>query len=443
MLQSSSVVPEMGNRMGQSGAHFNVGTKKKSSFLDFFKKKETSVSLEGAFYLGDLSSGKPYYCTENQLGNHIEVVAAPGIVADFLKNLISDRILHGHGLIVLNLKSEMGDWAVDIAKAAGRESEMRLVSLGHPEHSVSYNPIQQGTAPEIHKLLMNSLDRSINWSMNGSMNGAINRNDEQIKNVSSTVLLTLLRSLCDYRDKTGDGFYLGKLYELLNVPGALHEFYKKLIAAQCQVSVAMQFLIQKLDLPAEREKLQPLVTLLRLLAPWVEGQSASFDFSEAIDESRILFFQLNERELQTTSQVYGKMVLQDLMRLVQERYAEMNEGRASVKQVMLILDDYASLAVPQFSEFMSFAKSANLSIVFVNPTRVEAQIESRAGTVLVVGPQTEENAEYFSCLMGTSVKPVISPKKLMSFNSEEGFVETREMGEKISADFIRLHARPG
>lgn len=419
----------------QSDQNSDDKTEKSFSIWSFFRKKNQPVPRpdEAGFYLGNLSKGVPYYLTERQLENHLEIAAQPEGAARLLNRLINDRIQQGHGIIFLNMKSESSEasgrkpndreWIQNLARTAGRETELRLISLGHPENSTPYNPIQHGTAPEIHEHIMNSMA----WS------------DEVLKNISSIVLLTLLRSLCDYRDKTGEIFHFGRLYDLLNEPGALHAFHKKLIASQCQISQAMQFLIGKLDQAQEREKLRDFITHLRLLSQYSEGKNANFDLNEALDDGRITFFQLNQQETQETAQIFGKMVLQDLMRIVHERYIEMSERKASIKPVMLVIDDFSSLVVPRFSDFMNGAKVFDIGIVFVNSARVEKQIASQVNTVIALGAQSLENADYLSSMAGASNKQVISQEMLTRMGPEESFVVIREGGKNISASLVKLN----
>lgn len=407
----------------------------KKTIWDLFRKKDSPLVAEEGFHLGDLKSGSPYIIPERQLVHHVEVIAPPEDATWILKDFASDRIQHENGLIFLCFKSDCfecadSDWISGVAQASGRESDLRVIQFGHLGYSLFYNPIQNGTAPEIQKLILNS----IAWT------------DEAARNISNTVLLTVLRGLCEYRDRTGEVFQIRDVHRLLNEPGALQTFHNRLVASHCQVSQALQFLVRKLDQSAEkeeeREKLRELIHPLGALIPLMESEGATYDFNEALDEGRISFFQFNAEDFHESSIVFGKMVLQDLMRVVGERYSEMNEGRISLKPTTLIIDAYESLGVPGFSDFMAWAKCFGIRIVFAHSSSLASglapHMESQVGTVIAVGAQSQVNAEYFGRLTGSSDQPH-PVKELTEMAPDQAFVVTKEIGKKATAQFLKLH----
>ncbi|MBI4129596.1 type IV secretory system conjugative DNA transfer family protein [Candidatus Peregrinibacteria bacterium] len=378
------------------------------------------------FYLGDDFQGRAYGLSEKNLSYHVEVIAPTGSgKTNLLKNLIADRIHRGHGLIFLDLKAEFQvvSWMMRTAAAANRAKELRLVSLANRELSVPYNPVKLGSAPEIHSQLMNSMS----WS------------EDYYRKISSMALMTLLRGLCEHRDQTGELFHLGHLYELLSEPGLLRAFCGKLSVLQCPAARDVELLCEKLDRSAERDKLTGLVANLGLLIHSAAGplisedvSSGSFDFREAVNEGRITYVLMNSMKLRETASVFGKMILQDLMRIAGDRYSEMDGGKIH-KPATLIIDEFAAFAIPEFIEFMDRARGAGIGIVFAHQSRADLRavspefqdrIEANSNTVIVSGVKSSEDAEYFAGILGTRTV------KKETVQVEDGFLGTKRTGMK-------------
>lgn len=399
---SLSVCPGIGFGLGFLRGGVNaLGISLATLFPDLFKRSSEDRGAE--FYLGNDNLGRSYSLSEKNLSYHVEVIAPTGSgKTNLLKNLIADRIHRGHGIIFLDLKAEFQvvTWMMRVAMAAGRESELRLVSLANRELSVPYNPIKHGSAPEIHSQLMNSMT----WS------------EDYYRKISSMALMTLLRGLCEYRDRMGEYFHLGHLHDLLNEPGWLRSFNEKLLKANCPAARDVAMLAEKLDRPSERDKLTGLVANLGLLIHSAAGplisddvRMGSFDFREAVDEGRITYVLMNSLKLRETASVFGKMILQDLMRLAGDRYSEL-DGAKRHRPVTLVIDEFAAFAIPEFIEFMDRARGAGIGIVFAHQSRADLRaitpefqdrIEANSNTVIVSGVKSSEDAEYFAGILGT------------------------------------------
>ena len=383
-------------------------------------------SKQKEFYLGSDFKGRPYFLSEKNLSYHVEIVAPTGSgKTNLLKNLISDRIHKGHGIIFLDLKAEFQvvNWMMRAAMSAGREKEVILVSLANRELSVPYNPIKYGSAPEIHSQLMNSMS----WS------------EDYYRKISSTALMTLLRGLCDYRDRVGEYFHLGHLFDLLNEPGLLREFSGKLSRLNSPMSREIELLCEKLDRLSERDKLTGLIANLGLLIHSAAGEliskdvsSGSFDFHEAVDKGLITYVLMNSMKLRETASVFGKMILQDLMRLAGDRYADI-EGGKTHRPVTLVIDEFAAFAIPEFIDFMDRARGAGIGIVFAHQSRADLRVispefqervEANSNTVIVSGVKSSEDAEYFAGILGT--KTVTKETR----QAEDGFLGETYSGMK-------------
>lgn len=399
---------------------------------------QLSRKRDDEFFLGKDFQGKPYGLSDKNLSYHVEIIAPTGSgKTNLLKNLIADRIRRGHGLIFLDLKAEFQvvNWMARAAAAAKRESDLRLVSLANRDLSVPYNPIKLGTAPEIHSQLMNSMS----WS------------EDYYRKISSIALMTVLRGLCEYRDRTGELFHLGHLYELLNEPGLIRAFGGKLSVMQCPASRDFDLLAEKLDRSVERDKLTGLVANLGLLIHSAAGDliskdvvRGSFDFREAVDEGRITYVLMNSMKLRETASVFGKMILQDLMRLAGDRYSELDSEKHH-RPVTLIIDEFAAFAIPEFIEFMDRARGAGIGIVFAHQSRADLRdlsptfqerMEANSNTVIVSGVKSSDDAEYFAGQLGTRTV------KKETTQVEDGFFGTKKTGMKSVRDVEEYVVHP-
>ena len=307
------------------------------------------------------------------------------------------------------------------------------MSLANRELSVPYNPIKMGTAPEIHSQLMNSMS----WS------------EDYYRKISSIALMTLLRGLCEYRDRTGELFHLGHLYELLNEPGALRAFGARLATMQCPVTREIEQIAERMDRPAERDKLTGLVANLGLLIHSAAGPlvsqdvtHGSFDFREAVDSGRITYVLMNSMKLRETASVFGKMILQDLIRLVGDRYAEIDASASSHRPVTLIIDEFAAFAIPEFIEFMDRARGAGIGIVLAHQSRADLRavspefqdrVEVNSNTVIVSCVKSSEDAEYYAGILGTRtvVKETTQAKDGLLGMRQTGMKSLREVEEYV------------
>lgn len=414
-----------------------------SGLVIAFIENVLGIDLRGAkkaqqnqFTLGYQKNKRPYYLTEKNLSYHVEIIAPTGSgKTNLLKNLISIRIQKGHGIIFLDLKAdfEVVEWMLGVAEQHQRKDDFRLISLSDRSLSVPYNPIKSGTAPEIQSQLMNAMT----WS------------EDYYRKISSIALMTLLRGLCEYRDKTGELFHLWHVYRLLNDPMALRLFIEKLYEIKSPMTAELMVLAEKLDRPSEKEKLTGLIANLNLLIYSSAGElltddverGTSFDFNEAINQKRITYFLMNSLKLKESAKVIGKMILQDLMRFVGDRYAKINRGE-EVKPVTLIIDEFASFAMPEFIEFMDRSRGAGIGIVIAHQSRADLReispefqerVEANSNTVIISGKQSPEDAEFYASMLGTKTvkKETIQVKDELFFETPTGVKSVRDVEEFI------------
>lgn len=387
------------------------------------------------FLLGYTFQGYPFELTERNLAYHVEIVTpSGGGKTNLLKNLLSDRIRRGHGVFFLDLKGEfdVAAWMYRAAKSVGREGEVRLLSLANRELSVPYNPIKRGSAPEIHSQIMSALT----WT------------EDYYRKISSIALMTLVRGLTEYRDRTGEFFHLGHLYELLDRPGQLRAFNARLSALGAPSARDVELLAERLDRASERKELSGLIAGLNQLLYSSAGPlmsedvvRGSYDLKEAIDEGRITYFLMNSLMLKESAAVFGKMILQDLMGFVGNRYAEIERGRPP-RPITLIVDEFANFATPEFIDFLDRARGAGIGVVMAHQARADLRkispefqerVEANSNTTIVSGIKSSQDAEYYAGMVGTRTteKETRQVERGFLWDNDTGMKSIREVEEYI------------
>jgi type IV secretory pathway TraG/TraD family ATPase VirD4 len=399
------------------------------------RKKEEDQS---GFVIGNTFEGKPYRLTERNLGYHIEMVAPSGSgKSNQIKGLIADRIRKGHGLIFLDYKAEfeMISWVFRAAKSANRESDVRLLSLSDREFSVPYNPIKDGDATEIQSSLMNAMT----WS------------EQYYRSIASTTLTTVIKALCAYRDQTGECFHIGHIYELLDQPGLLRGLADRLreleIPGNAKVVEKLEVLASKLDKPAEKEKITGLMANLDQLLSSSAGEllstdviHGSYSILEAVLDGRITVMLMNSLKLKESARVVGKTIVQDLIRYVGTHYSNIEQKK--VRPITVIIDEFASCAIPEFIEFMDRARGAGIGIVIAHQARADlrevspefqSRIETNSNTTIVSGVKDPADAEYYAGMLGTRtvVKETTQKRDGLFGDESTGVKSTREAEEFI------------
>jgi hypothetical protein len=146
----------------------------------------------------------------------------------------------------------------------------------------------------------------------------------------------------------------------------MRAFGERLASRGLPASREVARLAERLDRPTERKEFAGLIANLNqviysaagpLLTRDVEA-GQSLNFREATDEGRITYFLMNSLKLKESAKVLGKLVLQDLMRVVGDRYAGENGG----KPITLIIDEFGAFALPEFIEFMDRARGAGQGV---------------------------------------------------------------------------------
>jgi type IV secretory pathway TraG/TraD family ATPase VirD4 len=399
----------------------------------FFRKVPRKPAPSGGIYLGKTTQGKPFHLNEQNLSYHVEIVAPSGSgKTNLLQNLIQQRIESGHGIIFIDLKAEFSlmSWVYSVSCAANRKESFRLVSLADPHLSVPYNPIQSGTAQEIHSQLMNSLT----WS------------EDFYRKIASLALQTIIYALCTYRDATHQRFHIGHVLQLLEDRSSIEVLLSKLTELQLkEAATRLEHLAQLLKKPGERDKLVGLIAGLSAMVNCSAGslltdrnKDNSYELKDAIGNARITYFSINSLKLRESATVFAKLLLQDLMKFVGETYAT-SEVR---NPTTVIIDEFASFAMPEFIELMDRARGAGIGIVLAHQSRADLRavspefqerIEANANTTIVSGVKSSEDADHYAGIIGTRTvdKETRRMDRYFLWNHDTGQRSSREAEEYI------------
>lgn len=397
-----------------------------SPWLKIFERLEKRrQDPASGFPLGVDAEGTPFVLTERNLGYHTQLVAPKGGgKTNLIKLLIRNRVRLGHGLVLLDYKgdSELMKWVVAEAEASSRRDDFRLISLAEPELSVPYNPLGSKDPIELHSQLMNSMT----WS------------EEFYRKVASTALIVVLSALTDHERKTGERFHFGTLLELLRDEEKLYEFVSRANEINPDGAADVERLSEEFSRASFREKVMGLIASLTLIRSssagklmTVDVESGAFSIEEAMDEGRIAFFSINSLKLKESATVLGRLILQDLLQQIGRRY----DRGGSFRPVTVIIDEFASFAVPEFIEFLDRARGASVSIVIAHQSRADldqispefkTRVEANMNTSIVSGVRDPEEAEHFAGMLGTRTTTSETVQKVRS-----GFIE-EETGVRSS-----------
>lgn len=434
LLALISLIPFLGLLTGflfRISSHFPF----LKSLFELFQSFASSKTPKKGIILGRSHLGSTYSLSERNLGYHVEIVAPTGSgKTNLIKNIIAQRIAQGHGIIFLDFKAEFEivSWLYGASKQFNRENEIRLFSLSNRDLSVPYNPLKTGDATQIHSALMNAMT----WS------------ESFYRGVASMALMTLVKSLCEYRDKTGELFHLGHLYELLDQPATTRLFADQMASLGCPTAPKLSELASRIEKPSERSNLMGLMSNLNQLLFSSAGEllshdvtHGSFDFREAIWNGRISILLMNSLKLKESAQLIGKMILQDLMSFVGDHYSQVTPTEH--KPITLITDEFAAFAMPNFIEFMDRARGAGIGIIIAHQARADLKsvspefqerIEANANTTLVSGVKNSDDAQYYASMLGTktTTKETIQKKSDFLFgDTETGIKSVREVEEFV------------
>lgn len=389
-------------------------------------------NIDGVVVGRDLKTGEFVTLSNQNLNYHTQIVGGSGAgKTNLIKNIISQKIHTGSGLIFLDLKADFDTvkWLTRACNSAGRSKDLKLFSLTHQELSISYNPLKRGSATELHSKIMNS----IIWS------------EEYYRKTASHALSDALMVLCAIRDNTQEEFYLKDLQRALSD----HDFLEnKLLHAKLSEENlnAIEKRVELLCTNEGKKQVQGLSTdLLNLIrssaGPLLEERTKqTIDLFESIKKGKIVYFLLDSMSEKESSEILGRLLLQDLITTTGYVYNQIPENERITTQV--IIDEFASFATPNFIDFINRARGAGIGIMVAHQSRGDLKdvsdnfcdrLERNCATKLIFGTDNDEDAEYFASMIGTrkTLKDTYQMEEGIFFTEGTGTLSRREVEEFI------------
>lgn len=390
--------------------------------------KDTDVSLGR-----DIYSKKEVILTEKNLNYHTQVIGGSGAgKTNLIKNIITDKIFMNSGLIFLDLKADFEtiNWIAKAANAAGRNEQLRILSLSEPEISANYNPMKRGSVSELHSKIMNSMK----WS------------EEYYRKASSQALHKALTLLCERRDRYDLEFDLVDLYEVVSFSGRAERTLNAHQFSSETTEVAREH-IEYLRTKDGFKTIQGLSTDLYNLTRSAAGpmlrlnpEMPEIDLFDSIRRGEIVYFLMDSMSDKESSEMLGRILLQDIIQTTGQIYNQVAENDRIPTQV--IIDEFASFATPNFIDFINRARGAGIGVMVAHQSRGDLRevsenfcdrLERNCATKLIFGTDNDEDAEYFASMVGTqtTVKDTMQMEQGFFMKEETGLISRREVEEFI------------
>lgn len=392
-------------------------------WLFYFFRPRGPAEISDVMQLGHEPTA---FLTDKNLNYHTQIIGGSGSgKTNLLKVMIEDRVAKGHSVIFFDFKAdiELMDWMAGLTSHYSREDDLVMISMSDSEMSYAYNPIARGTETEISSQIMNAFTWSESFYRNTAENG----------------LLVTMKAFCWIRDIEGWNFNLGHLYKFLTDSS----FRMDIVAAVSSLNYPD---IYRADLKRICEELSTkkvenyhgLISQISKILNSSAGEIVSeklgndfeFDLKEAMSSGQIAYLFMNSLKLKDTAAIMGKLMLQDLMKVVGNIYDDRDYVK---KPTTLIIDEFASFATPDFGEFIEKARGAGISVVVAYQSRksldhieqnLSLKINENTANKIVFQVQDSEDVEWFTSLLGT--KTVIKETN----QAEDGFFGPTKTGAK-------------
>jgi len=350
-----------------------------------------------------IGEGRIARLTEHNLAYHVQVVGGSGAgKTNLLKLIIEDRVRKGRGVVFFDFKADFDvlRWLSGVCLGSGRK--LAVVSLSDLEISSGYNPLAVGDATELCSQLMNSL----RWS------------EPFYRDNAEKVLQAILGAFCHIRDHSGELFHLGHIVHFLQDSNYRNAIVSKLYESNFVHSKRVEDIALEISDQRQKDRLSGLINQLEKIiyssaGPVVTSMcqnDGEIDLLSALNGEYVLYLYMNSLKLKETASVVGKMMLQDLMKVVGSLYGA--NSRLAV-QSTVVIDEFASFATPDFIHLLDKARGAGISIVLAHQSRSDLKevtpnfaerIEENTASKVIFQVQSGEDAEFFSSMIGTYTK---------------------------------------
>ncbi|MCB9072290.1 MAG: TraM recognition domain-containing protein [Bdellovibrionaceae bacterium] len=388
--------------------------------LDIYKGKEDST-----FCGFEAKTKNTVFVTTSQRSMHTQVIGTTnaGKTESVILPWALQDIKNGGGLIIIDGKSDRGLlnklWAY--SNKYSRSEDFRLFSLGHLEESSQYNPLIGKTPEEVIERVFSAFEFENSY----------------YKNIQFEVFANLIRVFF----KTSEIITFKRIYQALNDKNYLRD-----LIHQCNDDDLKNWATGFLALtPTDRE--QRISGLKASISHFAQGETStlfdtltpSIDIDQALNENKILYFQLPVLLSPFLGRATGKMLLQNIQNAVANRHRADNR---KPKFFSIFLDDFTEYLYPGFVSILNKSRSANIGLVFAHQALGDIKTlgDSVANSILTnsnlkvfMRGNDPESAEYFSKLIGTkkTLKLTERRKKTLLNEQSTGDQSAREVDEFI------------
>ncbi len=301
---------ELGLGLGGTMALAAGGSKLWNSHV--LKAEEDCVSGEDdtAVYLGvDLATGKKVYLRQTFRTMHTQVIGTTnaGKSESAIFPLAISDIKNGNGILLIDGKSDSGflDKLYGYVCRHNREAQFKLFSLSHVGPSSSFNPLNGGSPQEVTERVFSSFTFE----------------NEYYRNVQYKIFLGIVKLI--FAQKEVPTFRL--VGDLLNDQELLAIWVQA-----CPDEILKKEMTRFLSLP-EKEREERISGLETAISHFTSSEvgilfdetDQRIDFTEAMNEGHILYFQLPTMLYPFLGSATGKLVLQSFQSAVSKRQVQL------------------------------------------------------------------------------------------------------------------------
>lgn len=376
-------------------------------------------------YCGKTGSGEEVHLKPSQRAMHTQVVGTTnaGKTESVILPWAIQDAKAGRGLLIVDGKSDRAvlDKLYAYCVKFGRADDFLLFSLSHIDESDQFNPLIGGTPEEIAERVFNSFEIE----------------QPYYRSIQFEVFVQTLRVF----EEIGLVPTFERLHQAISNPGLLLD-RMSLVKSRRLVDWLQGFS----NLPSN-DRLERTSGLLSAIGQFAFGKHADLFNSErpaieiqsALENGKIVYFQLPSLLSPFLGKATGKLVLQSLQAAIGNRHRSKGQKNGFFS---VFLDDFTEYLYPGFVTILNKSRSAKVGIVFAHQALgdIKSLGDSVANSILTnsnlkvfMRGSDPETAEYFSRVIGTqtTTKSTERAKKAIIGSQATGDKSLREVEEFI------------
>jgi hypothetical protein len=382
----------------------------------------------------DASGGRPFDFDPGELAQHVFIPGASGMGKTTTIVTLADGVLaQGYGVVFVDFKgSGLG---ANARKLAARHDVPFTVVDPFDRKTIGYNPCSGEPSAVANKIV-----------------GAFTFSGEA--EIYKQVAMEVIPIVCRALAAAGTEISLATIYDVLR-PGGLTRLARQLDDAHEDLRIRLEDLDEPRGVGAAG-----LVGLQRRLGALMEGafgqifsKRPALDWAKVTRKPQVTYLSLSATAAGEDVELFGRVILQDLKQLCDERMRARARGQDSVP-VLLIFDEFAALReATQVVDLLLQAREARTPIVVATqflPEEVAIRRPVMSAGVLIVHRLEAEDAEMMAAQFGTHTVPMLTAQvDYMTGTSEKGSVRWVEEFnihpndlKELPVGVVAVYARP-